>query len=152
MIDDTSADKMARTTPAMRRTGSGFGALQIAITALVALAALAHVFLGVNMVMALMSPAREAAPFGTLMTAILGVLFFCNFGGYVVLVAALYLPMLRRFQRVTRVLLIAYAALSIVAYFAVEQSHWVSPVGLFVKAIEVAIITLLVIEGRRVRA
>jgi len=134
---------MATTTTAtMRRTVSAFGPLQIAITILVAVTALVHLFLGV----VLMSQG------GAMIGRILAGLFLCNFGGYVVLNAALYLPVLRRFQRVTRALLIGYAAVTIVAYFAIDQGNALNPIGLFDKAVEAALIALLVIDGRRARA
>ena len=137
----------------MRRTASGFGPLQIAITILVAATALVHLSLGAGMSMVLMGPpAGAAAMGGTTMVAILAVLFLCNFGGYVVLNAALYLPVLRRFQRVTRALLIGYTALTFVAYFAIAQGHALDLFGLSDKAVEAALISLLVIEGRRAHA
>jgi hypothetical protein len=139
----------------MRRNGSGFGPLQIAITILVAATALVHLFLGVNIVGALMSsPAQAAAAgFGGIMlAAILGVLFLCNFCGYVVLNVALYLPLLRRFQPVTRALLIGFTAVTIVAYFAIDRTHALNLMGLADKTVEAALIVLLVIEGRRPRA
>jgi len=127
----------------MRRTVSAFGPLQIAITILVAVTALVHLFLGV----VLMSQG------GAMIGRILAGLFLCNFGGYVVLNAALYLPVLRRFQRVTRALLIGYAAVTIVAYFAIDQgTALTNRIGLADKAVEAALIALLVIDGRRARA
>jgi len=137
----------------MRRTVSGFGPLQIAITILVAATALVHLFLGVNLTMALvLPPAQDAGMGGATIDAILAVLFLCNFGGYVVLNAALYLPVLRRFQRVTRALLIGYTALTFVAYFAIAGAGALNPIGLSDKTVEAALIALLVIDGRRARA
>ena len=145
---------MATTTTAtMRRSVSGFGPLQIAITILVAATALVHLFLGFNLTMALVSPtAQDAGTGGAAMEAILAVLFLCNFVGYVVLNAALYLPVLRRFQRVTRALLICYTALTFMAYFAIDQGQALNLFGLSDKAIEAALLALLVIDGRRARA
>ena len=146
---------MATTTTAtMRRTVSSFGPLQIAITILVALTALVHLFLGVNLTMAVMTaPAQAAGTVGATMEAILAVLFLCNFGGYLVLNTALYLPVLRRFQRLTRALLIGFTALTFVAYFAIDQgAALTNHIGLFDKAIEAALIALLVIDGRRASA
>lgn len=141
------------TTAMMRRTVSGFGPLQIAITILVAATALVHLFLSTGMAMVLMGPPGQAASMGgTTMVAILAVLFFCNFGGYVMLNVALYLPVMRRFQRVTRAVLIGYIALTFVAYFAIAQGQALNLFGLSDKAVEVALIALLVIEGRRARA
>ena len=145
---------MATTTTAtVRRSVSGFGPLQIAITILVGATALVHLFLGASMTMAIMGqPAQAVGPGGTTMAAILAVLFLCNFGGYVVLNAALYLPALRRYQNVTRAVLIGYTALTIVAYFAIDQGQSLNPFGLADKAIEATIIGLLFIDGRRARA
>lgn len=145
------------TTATMRRTGSGFGPLQIAITILVAATALAHLFLGANMVMAVIGGSEHAGGVGGItmggitMVGILAVLFLCNFCGYVVLTAALYLPMLRRFQHVTRALLIGFTAVTFVAYFAIERGLALNPIGLADKAVEVALIVLLIIEARRAR-
>lgn len=137
------------TTATMGRTVSGFGPLQIAITILVAVTALVHLFLGATLMSSL---GQDAGTGGVTMEAILAVLFLCKLGGYVVLNAALYLPVLRRYQRVTRVLLIGYTALTFVAYFAIARSGALNPIGLSDKAVEAAIIALLVIDGRRARA
>ena len=144
---------MAKTTTAtMRRTGTGFGPLQISITILVAATALVHLYLGATLLSALIGGSAPAAGVGgTSMTAILGVLFLCNFGGYVLLNVALYLPMLRRFQGITRALLIGFTAVTFVAYFAVQRDHALNPFGLADKAIEATLIVLLIIEGRRAR-
>jgi len=132
-------DTMATTTMAtMRRTVSSFGPLQIAITILVAATALVHLRLGVSLTMTMMS--------------ILAVLFLCNFAGYVVLGTALNLPALRRFQPVTRTLLIGYTALTFLAYFAIDQGQALNLIGLSDKAVEAALIALLVIDDRRARA
>lgn len=140
-------------TAAMRGTVSRFGPLQIAIIMLVAATALVHLFLGAGMGMVLIGPPAQAAGMGgATMVAILAVLFFCNFGGYVVLTAALYLPVTRRFQRSTRVLLTGYTALTFVAYFAVARGEALNLFGLSDKAVEAALVLLLVIEGRRARA
>ena len=147
---------MTTQTPAtMTRTVSGFGPLQIAITILVAATALVHLFMGVNLTMAVLSPTARAAAGtgGVTMGAILAVLFLCNFCGYVVLNAALYLPVLRRFQRVTRALLIGFTAVTFVAYFAIDQGQALTNhIGLADKAVEAALIALLVIDGRRAGA
>jgi hypothetical protein len=77
-------------------------------------------------------------------------LFYCNFAGYVVLGTALYVPALRRFRSVTRWALIGYAAVTILAYFALGQGH-IDPFGISDKACEGLLIALLVVEGRRAR-
>jgi hypothetical protein len=136
----------------MTRTVSGFGPLQIAITILVAATALIHLFLGANLTMALMGPTPQDVGLSEPLAVILAGLFLCNFAGYLILNAALYLPALRRYQNVTRAVLIGYTALTIVAYFAIDQGQSLNPFGLADKAIEATIIGLLFIDGRRARA
>lgn len=139
-------------TATMRRPASRFGVLQIGIALLVAATALVHLSLGIGMSMVLVGPPAQAAAMGGVtMVGILAGLFFCNFGGYVILAGALYLPVTHRFQGVTRALLIGYTALTFVAYFAVAQGHALNLFGLFDKAVEAALIALLVIEARRAR-
>jgi hypothetical protein len=139
------------TTATMRRSVGRYGPLQIAITVLVAATALVHLYLGAGFVISLMGPASQTSGSGSTATHILGLLFLCNFGGYVVLVLAHYLPVLRRYQSVTRALLIGFTAVTFVAYFAVQRGHALNPFGLADKAVEAALMVLLVIEGRRAR-
>ena len=75
-------------------------------------------------------------------------LFLLNGIGYLVLVSALYLPQLRQYQPIVRWLLIIFAALTIVMYFAISGFRF-NPIGVFTKAVEVALIVLLLIDGRR---
>jgi hypothetical protein len=81
----------------------------------------------------------------------LPMLFLLNGIGYLVLVTALYLPQLRQYQPIVRWLLIAFAAVTIIMYFAIAGFR-PNPVGLLTKAVEVALIVLLLIEGRRAAA
>jgi hypothetical protein len=78
----------------------------------------------------------------------LPVLFFLNFLGYIVLVAALYLPVpiLRRNQNVTRWLLIAFAVVTIWGYFAIVGEA-PNALGAFDKAVEIALIVFLLFEA-----
>lgn len=139
-------------TATMRRTAGNFGLLQVAITVLVGATALVHLWLGIGMAMIVVTqPATAASMGGATALSILAALFFCNFGGYAVLGTALYLPALRRFQPITRWTLVGYTALTVVAYFAISQSNSMNPFGLSDKAVEIALIALLVIEGRRAR-
>ena len=78
----------------------------------------------------------------------LPLLFILNFIGYIVLVVALYLPPLKRFQRIIRWLLIAFTAITIIAYFVVMGLS-TNPLGYVDKIIELALIVLLVIEDRK---
>jgi uncharacterized membrane protein len=66
------------------------------------------------------------------------------------LTAALYHPAFARFRRLTRWALIALTAATIIAYFALIQGHY-DALGIANKINEVALIVLLVVEGRRDR-
>lgn len=120
-----------------------FSPLRIAITVLVAATALVHLYQGITTAMIAAVSGGGAALW------VLAALFVLNFAGYVVLGAALELPALRRFQRVARWLLIGYAAVTIIAYFAITQSTAVNAVGLSDKAVEIVLIALLLVDGRR---
>jgi hypothetical protein len=78
----------------------------------------------------------------------LPVLFLLNGIGYLVLVTALYLPALARYRSIVRWLLILFAAATIVMYFLVNGFH-LNPLSVIDKAAEVALIVLLLIEGRQ---
>lgn len=82
----------------------------------------------------------------------LPVLFFLNFLGYIVLIAAHYLPLpvLQRYRSVTRWLLIAFAAVTILGYFAIVGEA-PNALGAFDKAVEFALILFLLIEAWYVR-
>jgi hypothetical protein len=77
-------------------------------------------------------------------------LFYLNFVGYIVLTAAHYLPfpLLRRYQRITRWVLGAYTAVTIIAWFLVTGG---SPnvLAYIDKPVELALIILLIIEDRQ---
>jgi hypothetical protein len=79
----------------------------------------------------------------------LSLLFFLNFIGYIVLAVALYLPPLKKVQRIIRWLLVAFAAITIIAYFAISGFS-PNPMGYVDKILELLIIILLIIEDRRV--
>jgi hypothetical protein len=74
-------------------------------------------------------------------------LFILNGLGYLVLVAALQLPIpqLARFRSVARWTLVAYAALTIVLFFVMAPFY--DFIGYLDKAIEVALIVLLVVDA-----
>jgi hypothetical protein len=78
----------------------------------------------------------------------LPMLFLLNAIGYLVLVAALYMPALRQYQPVVRWLLILFAAVTIIMYLTIVGLR-PNPIGLLTKAVEVALIVLLLIDGRR---
>lgn len=77
-------------------------------------------------------------------------LFLLNGLGYLALVAALYLPIprLARYRGTVRWALIGYAALTIVLWVLVGAR---TPIGYADKLIEIAMIALLLVEGRQTR-
>lgn len=82
----------------------------------------------------------------------LPVLFFLNFLGYIVLAAALYLPVpvLQRYRFITRWLLIAFAAATIWGYVAIV-GEVPNALGAFDKAAEISLILFLLIEAYYLR-
>jgi len=80
----------------------------------------------------------------------LSTLFYLNFAGYIVLVVALYLPQLRRFQPIVRWVLIGYTALTVILWYLMTGGR-LGFDDVSDKLIEVALIVLLVIEGWRNR-
>ena|SRR5438105_318175 len=136
-------------TIAMRRTVRQVSPLQIAICALVAATALVHLSLGMfTTVMVATEPALVASMGGATALSIMAALFYCNATGYVALATGMYLPALRRFQRIARRALVGYTAVTILAYFVLAQGHF-DAFGFADKACEGLLIALLVIEGRR---
>ncbi len=77
--------------------------------------------------------------------------FILNALGYLTLLAALYLPVRRLapHRRVVRWALIGYAALTILAWVAIGER---TPLGYSTTAGEVALVVLLLVEGRRARS
>jgi hypothetical protein len=73
--------------------------------------------------------------------------------GYVALLAMLYLPIyiLNNLRRPARLMLMGYAALTIVAYlvFGLVNHEWTIPLGPIDKVIEVVLIGLLWLEDRQ---
>jgi hypothetical protein len=135
----------------MRRSVTHVSPVRIAICALVAATALVHLSLGAfTSMLVATQPALAASMGGATMLNVMAGLFYCNFAGYVALGTALYLPALRRFQPLVRWALIGYTALTILAYFGLAAGHY-DAFGFADKACEVALIALLVIEGRRAR-
>ena len=148
----------------LRRTISRIGPLQIAIIVLAVVTALVH--LDRSIVTGLFAGHFAGPPGGNggghlpphpggpsilmLLPVPLPVLFFLNFVGYIVLVTALYLPALRSYQRVIRWILIAYVAITIIAWYLVTMAR-PNLLAYIDKPIEVALIILLLIEDRQVR-
>ena len=148
---------------ALRRTISHIGPLQIAIIVLAVVTGLIHLSLGImtsffapHPPVNLHPPVHLAggqpgpSPLRQLVFMALPQLFYLNFVGYVVLAIALYLPSLRRYQRVIRWILIVYVAITIVVWALINGAHPL-PLAYIDKPIEVALIVLLLIEDRRVR-
>jgi hypothetical protein len=148
----------------LRRTISHIGPLQIAIIVLAVVTALVHLDRGImasglGMAHAGGLPAGRPAGGGprgpgggfSILRFIpipLSILFFLNFAAYIVLIVALYLPALRRIQRITRWLLIVLAVVTIIAWFLITRG---SPniLAYIDKPIEIALIVLLIIEDRQ---
>ena len=78
----------------------------------------------------------------------LPLLFILNGIGYIVLVVALYLPQLKRFQSIIRWILIVFTAITVIAYFALLGLRQ-NPTGYIDKIVEIVLIALLLIEERR---
>jgi hypothetical protein len=76
--------------------------------------------------------------------------FILNGIGYLVLLAALYLPVARLvpYRRAVRWTLIGYTTLTILAWVAIGER---TLVGYSTTAGEVALVVLLLVEGRRMR-
>src|SRR5215208_6974187 len=77
--------------------------------------------------------------------------FILNGLGYLTLLAALYLPIpqLVPYRRVVRLTLIGYATLTILLWVAIGER---SLLGFSTTAVEVALVILLLLEGRRMRS
>ena len=77
--------------------------------------------------------------------------FILNGLGYLTLLAALYLPVpqIARYRNLARWVLIGYAALTILLWILLGDR---TAIGYTAKAIEVALITLLLLEARRSRS
>ena len=127
--------------------------LPAAVCALSGATALIHLVLaGMTSVMLATQPELVASLGGATVLTVMAALFYANGAGYVVLPVALYLPhpALRRVRRVTRWALIAFTAVTVVAYFAMIQGHF-DAIGVADKVIEGLLIALLVVEDRRAR-
>ena len=74
-------------------------------------------------------------------------LFILNALGYLALLAAYFLPQFARYHNAVRWLLIAFAAVTIIGFFVVNGVK-VDPIGWLTKAIEIALIVLLWMDGR----
>ena len=76
-------------------------------------------------------------------------IFILNGLGFIALVAALYLvPQLANLRTYTRWALAAYTAVTIIAYFVVNQQPLDSGFGLLTKAVELILLLLLLVKQR----
>ena len=75
-------------------------------------------------------------------------LFIFNALGYIVLLVAYLLPQLAAYHNLIRWLFIAFATVTVIAYFVFNAGNFVNPIGLLTKAIEIALIILLWIDRR----
>ena len=104
------------------------GSQSYRIIALALLTGLIHLYLGV----------QDGIP-----------LFILNGLGFIALVAGLYfLPQLANWRLHLRWALVAYTAITIIAYFVVDSQPFDSWIGLVTKAIEVILIVLLYLQQR----
>jgi len=149
-----------------RRLQRTIGILQIAIIVLVAITAFVHLQTGVGMLMggfgrgappgpppgggAGRPPAGPPGGFNIFqyLPLPLPILFLLNGIGYLVLVTALYLPALSQYRPIVRWLLILFAAGTVVMYFLVNGFR-LNPLAVVDKVAEVALIVLLLIDGRQ---
>jgi len=133
------------------RSTTRFGALQIAICVLALATAAVHIYLGaITHIMVATQPEATASAGGAAALGFFAALFYLDGLGYIVLTTALYHPALARFRRLARWALIALTAATIVAYFVLIQGQF-DAMGILDKIVEVVLIVLLVIEGRRDR-
>jgi hypothetical protein len=107
--------------------------LTLGIVVLTVATALIHLILGIT----LGPPSLRLFP----------LLFYLNAIGYLVLVTALYVPRLLPFQHIVRWVLILYTALTFALWFILAPHRDLD--GYIDKAIEIALIILLVIDDRR---
>lgn len=112
----------------MERSAQRLGGLQWAIIGLTVATALIHITLAF--------PDR---------------LFILNGLGYLALLGALYLPLefLRPYRRAARWALIAYTAVTVALWLFAPSAR--SPLAFFTKAIEIALIVLLWLDGEESR-
>ncbi len=75
-------------------------------------------------------------------------LFILNGLGYLALLAAYFLPQVSSYRGIVRWLLIGFAAVTIIGFFAVNGIK-ADPLGWATKVIEIALIVLLWMDGRR---
>jgi len=78
-------------------------------------------------------------------------LFILNGLGYLALIAALYfLPQFAGMRSLIRWVLIAYAAITVIAYFVMNWPNVWNPLGVITKVIEIVLIILLLMDNPEV--
>ena len=112
-------------------TNRTFGPLQWGIVILTSTTALIHLLLGLN------TPLATGWPFLLNATGYIGLL----------LLYVLNFPVLRRWRGVIRWLLLAYAAVTVIAWWLMEGAR--TPLGFFDKTVEIGLIVLLWLDGQR---
>lgn len=117
-------------------TNTRWGALQIGVVVTTLATALIHLWLGVVQI--------SLGMMG-------GVMFLLNAGGYVGLLAALYLPLPIEFiakrRSLVRLALALFAAVTIIAWAFISTDK--DALGFFTKAVEVLLMIFLVLEARQ---
>lgn len=139
------------------RTLAQIGPLQIAIIILAVVTGLVHLDRGIMTSLLathftgrpMMHPAGSSGMMMRLPLP-LSTLFYLNFVGYIVLATALYLPPLLRYRRAIRWTLIAYALITIAAWFLITDAR-PNLLAYIDKPIEVTLIVLLLIDDLRTR-
>ncbi|MCI0518903.1 MAG: hypothetical protein L0Z70_01435 [Chloroflexi bacterium] len=109
----------------MNQAKTQFGAVQLGVVLLAAATAVIHIVIAIPDTM---------------------VMFYLNGLGYLALAAALYLPQFASWRRWIRWALIAFTVVTILGWVAVGVR---SPLGYADKLIEIALLLLLWVEGRR---
>jgi hypothetical protein len=92
---------------------------------------------GIHLTLALTRPDPKFTP-----------LFLLNAVGYIVLLVAYLLPQLARYHNLVRWVFMAFAVVTVIGYFIFNAGHFVNPIGLLTKAIEVVLIVLLWLDRR----
>ena len=140
------------TTVTDLRDAPRLGPLQVAVCVLSAVTALVH--LGLAVVTAAMAASGGSGVEkngGAAALGVMAVLFLLSFAGYVALPLAQYRPGPARRHILARQGLIVWTAGNVVAYAALVAGHY-DAFGVADKACELALIVLLVVEGRWRRA
>lgn len=106
--------------------------LRIIIAILTVITAAIHLFLGVGM-----------------FSDMLGKLFILNAIGYLALLVAFWLDIPKGRAGLVRMLLMAFAAVTVIGYFVVNRGYsFQNPIGLVTKLDEIALIVVLYLYGR----